>query len=52
MHREGLDLTAAAGLHAILAYNVAQGDGAGAARALNGIIAVVEQLVTELDSLT
>lgn len=51
MHRERLDLNAAAGLHATLARNVAEGDGAGAARALNGIIAVVEQLVLTLDSL-
>lgn len=52
MHREHLDLAGAAELHATLARNVAHGDGAGAARALNGIIAVAEQLVLDLDTLT
>jgi len=52
MHRDRLDLASAAEVHATLARNVAGGDGAGAARALNGIIAVVEQLLTELDSMS
>jgi DNA-binding GntR family transcriptional regulator len=51
MNRHRLDLAGAAGLHAILARNVSEGDGAGAARALNGIIAVVEQLLLDADSL-
>lgn len=51
LRRGELDLSSAADMHATLARNVADGDGAGAARALNGIIAVVEGLVQDLDTL-
>jgi len=52
LNRHRLDLGAATEMHAALARAVAAGDGAGAARALNGIIAVLEALVAELDSLS
>lgn len=51
-HRERLDLAGATAQHASLALAVADGDGAGAVRALNGIIAVVEGLIAGLDSLS
>lgn len=49
-HREALDLPGAAGLHASLAEAVSDGDGAGAVRALNGIIAIVERLIAALET--
>jgi DNA-binding GntR family transcriptional regulator len=52
LNRERLELEAATELHAALARAVAAGEGAGAVRALNGIIAVLETLVRELDSLS
>ncbi len=52
MNRDRLDLEAAVGMHASLAAAVAEGDGAGAVRALNGIIGVLEGLIAELDNLS
>lgn len=52
LNREQLDLESAARMHAGLARAVSCGDGAGAVRALNGIIAVLEQLVSGLDSIS
>jgi DNA-binding GntR family transcriptional regulator len=52
MNRGRLDLETAVGMHARLAEAVAEGDGAGAVRALNGIIGVLEDLISELDSLS
>lgn len=52
MNRERLELEEATEMHATLARAVAEGDSAGAIRALNGIIAVQERLVTGLDSLS
>jgi len=49
MHRHQLDLGTAVGMHAALARAVAEGDGAGAVRALNGIIGVLEGLLAEVD---
>lgn len=49
LHRGRLDLGAAAVMHESLARAVGDGDGAGAVRALNGIMSVLEQLVQDLD---
>lgn len=46
--RSGLDVAEAAGLHAHLARAVADGEGAGAIRAMNGIIGILEQLQARL----
>jgi DNA-binding GntR family transcriptional regulator len=48
-YRASLDVAAAARLHAHLARAVASGDGAGAIRALNGIIGILEQLLDRLE---
>jgi DNA-binding GntR family transcriptional regulator len=47
-HRAALDINAAASLHAQLAAAAAGGDGAGAIRAMNGIIGVLEGLHARL----
>jgi DNA-binding GntR family transcriptional regulator len=52
LHRQRLDLSRAAALHAGLAGAVADGDSAGAVRALDEIIAILEKLVNELDVLS
>ncbi len=52
LHRRRLDLPRSAQLHAGLARAVAQGNGAGAIRALDEIIAILEGLVSELDELS
>ncbi len=52
MHRDSLDSAQAAWLHAGLARAVAGGDGSGAVRALNGIIAILEDLVSRLDTMS
>jgi DNA-binding GntR family transcriptional regulator len=51
LHRTRLNLPRAAQLHGGMALAVADGDGAGAIRALDEIIAIVEKLVNELDVL-
>lgn len=52
LHRNSLDLPRSAQLHGGLARAVAQGDGAGAIRSLDEIIAILERLVTGLDELS
>jgi DNA-binding GntR family transcriptional regulator len=52
LHRDQLDLQQAIHLHAGLARSVALGDGSGAIRSLNGIIAVLEALVGALDAIS
>ena len=52
LHRRRLDLPRSAQLHAGLARAVAQGNGAGAIRALDEIIAILEGLVNTLDDLS
>lgn len=52
LNRDRLDLEGATEMHATVARAVAEGDNAGAARALNGIIAVLEHLVAHLDTLS
>ena len=49
INRHRLELTEAVLMHAAMARAVAEGDGAGAVRALNGIIAVLENLIQDLD---
>lgn len=51
MYRRRLDLPGSARLHAGLARSVADGDGAGAIRALDAIIAILEDLVINVDIL-
>ena len=51
MHRKSLDLPLSARLHSGLALAVANGDAAGAIRALDEIISILEGLVHELDVL-
>ena len=51
MNLPRVDLSSAATFHAALARSVADGDGAGAIRALNGIMAILEQLVDDLGRL-
>lgn len=51
-HRQQLDLPRSAQLHGGLARAVADGDGAGAIRALDEIIAILESLVSGLDVLS
>lgn len=46
-----VDLSSAATFHAALARSVADGDGGGAVRALNGIITLLDSLVNDLDRL-
>lgn len=52
LHRHRLDLPRSAQLHGGLARAVADGDGAGAIRALDEIIAILESLVNGLDVLS
>lgn len=52
LHRRRLDLPRSAQLHGGLARAVAQGNGAGAIRALDEIIAILEDLVNTLDELS
>jgi DNA-binding GntR family transcriptional regulator len=52
MSRHRLDLAQARWLHAGLARSVAEADGSGAVRALNGIIATLEHLVSGLDTIS
>lgn len=52
LHRKKLDLPWSAQLHGGLARAVAQADGAGAIRALDEIIAILERLVDGLDVLS
>ena len=52
LHHERLDLSSSAQMHAGLAESVASGDGSGAIRSLNGIIAVLEDLVGALDAIS
>ena len=52
LHRQHLDLPRSAQLHGGLARAVANGDGAGAIRALDEIIAILETLVLGLDELS
>lgn len=52
LHRERLDLIVSARLHGGLARAVADRDGAGAIRALDEIIAILEDLVNGLDVLS
>ena len=47
-----LDLPRSARLHAGLARSVARGDSSGAIRSLNGIIAVLEELLGGLDAIS
>jgi DNA-binding GntR family transcriptional regulator len=49
LKRGSLDMAASAQLHAHLARAVAEGDGAGAVRALNGIIAILELIMESVD---
>jgi DNA-binding GntR family transcriptional regulator len=49
MNLPHVDLSSAATFHAALARSVADGDGAGAIRALNGIMNILETLVDDLD---
>ena len=52
LRHEQLDLRHSAQLHAGLALSVADGDGSGAIRSLNGIIAVQEELIGALDAIS
>ncbi|MDX2480255.1 MAG: GntR family transcriptional regulator [Desulfuromusa sp.] len=52
LHRRRLDLPRSAQLHGGLTRAVAQGNGAGAIRALDEIIAILEGLVNSLDDLS
>ncbi len=52
LHRQQLDLPRSAQLHAGLARAVADADGAGAIRALDEIITILEKLVSGLDVLS
>lgn len=52
LHRNKLNLALATQLHAGLARAVANGDGAGAIRALDEIIVILEKLVSGLDVLS
>lgn len=52
LHRRRLDLPRSTQLHGGLARAVAQGNGAGAIRALDEIIAILEDLVNTLDELS
>jgi len=52
LHRNSLNLPRSAELHGGLARAVAEGDGAGAIRALDEIISILEGLVSGLDELT
>lgn len=52
LHRQQLDLTRSAQLHAGLARAVADADGSGAIRALDEIIGIMEKLVNGLDVLS
>ncbi len=52
LHRQTLNLRRSAELHAGLARAVAEGDGAGAIRALEEIIVILENLVNGLDVLS
>ena len=52
LHRHRLNLPRATQLHGGLAHAVADGDSAGAIRALDEIIAILERLVNELDVLS
>lgn len=52
LHRYELDLPRSAQLHGGLARSVADGDGAGAIRALDEIISIMENLVAGLDVLS
>ena len=52
LHRHRLDLPLSAHLHSGLAQAVADGDGAGAIRALDEIITILEKLVNGLDVLS
>lgn len=52
LHRRRLNLALSARLHGGLARAVADGDGAGAIRALDEIITILENLVSELDVLS
>ncbi len=49
MNLPHVDLSSAATFHAALARSVADGDGAGAIRALNGIMNILETLVDDLE---
>ncbi|MEM1411012.1 MAG: GntR family transcriptional regulator [Pseudomonadota bacterium] len=51
MNLPRVDLSSAATFHAAMARSVADGDGAGAIRALNGIMAILEGLVEDLGRL-
>lgn len=51
MNLPRVDLSSAATFHAAMARSVADGDGAGAIRALNGIMAILEALVDDLGRL-
>ncbi len=51
LNRDSLDVGQAAQLHAHLARAVAGRDGAGAIRALNGIISILEQLHARLEAI-
>ena len=52
LHHDRLDLSSSAQMHAGLAKSVAGGDGSGAIRSLNGIIAVLEDLVGAIDAIS
>jgi DNA-binding GntR family transcriptional regulator len=52
MYRDEMDLVQAMQSHAALARMVGEGNSAGAIRALDGIIATLEKLVTHLDELS
>ena len=51
-NRRRLDLHQAARLHAGLALSVAQGDGSGAVRALDGIIGIIQRQLGEMDDIS
>jgi DNA-binding GntR family transcriptional regulator len=52
LNHQSLDLSDSASLHAGLARSVAQSDGSGAIRSLNGIISVLEEQVGSLDAIS
>ena len=52
LHHHKLDLSVSAAMHASLARSVAQADGSGAIRSLNGIISALEDLVGGLDAIS
>ena len=52
LNQDQLEMGTASEFHSALARSVAEGDGASAVRALNGIVGILESLVSDLDTLT